>query len=116
MIAFALCYAGRDCAANVAVIESAFDKPSPFKGFYADEAQEMLNRLIDKANQEGRQDEVKNLLVKLLAAAPGADGAQLQRLTGYETHFHTIQAILFEDPSNGSESSIVQFVSSHVCG
>lgn len=80
MIAFTLCYAGRDCAANLAVIESAFNEPSPFKGFYADEAQEMLSRLIDKANQEGRQDEVKNLLLKLLAVAPEADGALAEGL------------------------------------
>jgi hypothetical protein len=80
MIAFALCYLGRDCAANVAVIESALHKPSPFKEFYADEAQEMLNRLIDQANQEGRQDDVKNLILKLLAAAPAADGALAEGL------------------------------------
>ena len=75
MIAFALCYAGRDCTANIAVIESALKKPAPFKGFYADEAQEMLSRLIDRASQDGRNDEVKNLILKLLAAAPEADGA-----------------------------------------
>ena len=80
MIAFTLCYAGRDCAANLAVIESAFNKPSPFKGFYADEAQEMLNRLIEKANQEGRQEDVKNLILKLLTAAPAADGALAEGL------------------------------------
>lgn len=80
MIAFTLCYAGRNCAVNLAVIESAFNKPSPFKGFYADEAQEMLNRLIEKANQEGRQDDVKNLILKLLAASPAADGALAEGL------------------------------------
>lgn len=80
MIAFTLCYMGRDCAANLAVIESAFNKPTPFKGFYADEAQEMLNRLIDKASQEGRQEDVKNLILKLLAAAPAADGALAEGL------------------------------------
>jgi hypothetical protein len=80
MIAFTLCYAGRDCGANLAVIELAFNKPSPFKGFYADEAQEMLNRLIEKANQEGRQDDVKNLILKLLVTAPAADGALAEGL------------------------------------
>jgi len=80
MIAFTLCYAGRDCAANIAVIDSALKKTSPFKGFYADEAQEMLNRLIEKASHEGRQDEVKDLIRKLLVAAPDADGALAEGL------------------------------------
>lgn len=80
MIAFTLCYAGLDCAANIAVIESAFNKPSPFEGFYADQAQEMLSRLTDKANQDSRQTDVKNLILKLLTVAPDADGALAEGL------------------------------------
>ena len=51
---------------NIPIIESALNVPSPFKGFYADDAQEMLSRLIDKAGADGRQTDIKNMLVRLL--------------------------------------------------
>ncbi|MCA1568257.1 MAG: L,D-transpeptidase [Acidobacteria bacterium] len=74
-ISFALCYLGRDCEDNMRVIESAVGGDSPYRGFPADLAAQMLSRLIDRKAAEGREQEATTLMGKLFEAAPAADGA-----------------------------------------
>ena len=72
-IAFVFCWIGRDCAKNVSVIEAALSKSSPYQNFYADDAESMLSRLIERGN--------KALLKPLFESATWSDGALSEELT-----------------------------------
>ena len=66
-IAFLLCWLNQDYETNVRTIESALSKSSPYQSFYADDAETLLSRLI----QRGK----KHLLKPLFESASWADGA-----------------------------------------
>lgn len=72
-IAFVFCWIGRDCAKNVSVIEAALSKSSTYQNFYADDAESMLSRLIERGN--------KALLKPLFESATWSDGALSEELT-----------------------------------
>jgi hypothetical protein len=73
-IAFVLCNLGLDYEANKGVIESAFDAAPRYHGFYPDEAEAMLSRLMDK------NDDAK-ILGTLFTATSRADGALSEGLS-----------------------------------
>ena len=72
-IAFVFCWIGQNCAKKVGVIEAALSKPSPYEGFYGDDAESMLSRLIERGN--------KDLLKPLFESATRSDGALAEGLT-----------------------------------
>ena len=74
-LAFALCYLGHECAANMQVVEAALEETSRFKGFYVDQAAQMVSRLIDKNAAEGNEPQARKLMLKLFTVAPKSDGA-----------------------------------------
>lgn len=71
-VAFLFCWLDHEYASNVKLIQTALSKTSKYNGFYADDAQMMLDRLI----QHGHKD----LLSSLFEAAPWADGALAEGL------------------------------------
>jgi len=73
-IAFVLCNLGHNYEANKRVIKSAFDATPPYRGFYPDEAEAMISRLIDKNDDA-------ELLRTLFTATPRADGALSEGLS-----------------------------------
>ena len=54
-IAFLLCWINQDYEINVRTIEAALSKSPPYQGFYADDAETLLSRLI----QRGKKDLLK---------------------------------------------------------
>src|SRR5262249_39669883 len=72
-IAFVFCWLEHDYEANVKLIESALSKTSPYQGFYADDAESMLSRLIDRGK--------KDLLKPLFDSTAWADGALSEGLS-----------------------------------
>ena len=70
--AFLLCWLNQDYEINVKTIEAALSKSSPYQGFYADDAETLLSRLI----QRGKKD----LLKPLIQSASWADGALSEAL------------------------------------
>lgn len=73
-IAFVLCNLGHDYQNNKRVIETAFDATPRYRGFYPDEAETMISRLIDKNDDAG-------LLRTLFTATSRADGALSEGLS-----------------------------------
>jgi hypothetical protein len=74
-LSFVLCYLGRDCEANIRVLESAMSESSPYGYFPAELATQMLDRLVDRSEAEGKEQQATEVMGKLFAAAPSADGA-----------------------------------------
>lgn len=72
-IAFVFCWIDRDCVTRVSVIEAALSKSSPYQGFYADDAESMLSRLIERGK--------KDLLKPLFESATWSDGALSEGLS-----------------------------------
>ena len=72
-IAFLFCWMNQDYEINVRTIEAALSKSSPYQGFYADDAETLLSRLI----QHGKKD----LLKPLFQSASWADGALSEGLS-----------------------------------
>ena len=72
-IAFLFCWLEHDYESNVKLIESALSKTSPYQGFYADDAESMLSRLIDHGK--------KDLLKPLFESTTWADGALSEGLS-----------------------------------
>lgn len=72
-IAFVFYWLDRDCATKVGVIESALSKSSPYQGFYADDAESMLSRLVERGK--------KDLLKPLFESTTWADGALSEGLS-----------------------------------
>lgn len=79
-LAFVLCYLGRDCEANIRVLESAMSETSPYGNFPAELAAQMLDRLVDSSAAEGDEQRSAEVMGKLFAAAPEADGALSEEL------------------------------------
>jgi hypothetical protein len=66
-IAFVLCNLDHEYAHNSEVIESALSKTPPFEGFYADDAEGLLSRLVQRGD--------KKLLRVLFDSVRWSDGA-----------------------------------------
>jgi hypothetical protein len=71
-IAFVYCWLDRDYETNVKIIESALSKSPPYQGFYADDAESLLDRLIEHGK--------KDLLKPLFDSVSWSDGALAEGL------------------------------------
>jgi len=94
-IAFVLCYLGRDCDNGINVLNATISTPSDYKGFFQDEAQDLISRLIDKKMDEGNLEPASILLRALFVAANESDGALSEGLAITFTKIIRDRTILF---------------------
>lgn len=74
-LAFVFCILDHECDSNMLVLQTSLMDSSHYKGFFADQAQDMISRVIDREESRGNEEASKDLTMSLFAAVPKADGA-----------------------------------------